>query len=112
MKRSSNNPARSTATGTQKCRSLSALISLDVAFGISVCSDNRFLGTLGMTIPIFHTAPLLIAFAFGVRGGLFALVGFPSLIDHIGVNGVGVRDGHVRVGKGKLGWIGEAGHAL
>ena len=51
MRLNSNNPAMSTATGTQKCTSVSTLLKREAAFVFSVYSGkSRFLASLGMTI--------------------------------------------------------------
>src|SRR3989442_15768279 len=47
-----------------------------------------------------------------MRGGLFAFVGFPSLIDHVRVDGVCVRERQMGIRECKFWRIGEAGHAL
>src|SRR6266700_1714173 len=99
MKLNSNNPAMSTATGTQKSTSVSTLLSRDVGFGFSELSMCRY-------------ATVLIVFAFGVGGGLFAFVGFPGLRDNVSVNGVGLLNGEARVGKSKFRRVGKARHAL
>src|SRR5438309_1777552 len=54
----------------------------------------------------------LIIFALGMRCRLLAPVGFPSLSNDIGMDGVGFGDGQVRIGKSKLWGVRQAGHAL
>src|ERR1700688_3945402 len=55
----------------------------------------------------------LIVFSFRGRCVLLlASVGFPGLRDHVGVDGVGVLHGHLRMRERELWWVGKAGHAL
>jgi len=49
---------------------------------------------------------VLIVFALGVRGGPFAFVRFPRLLDDVGTNGVGFLDRQVCLGESKFWWIG------
>jgi hypothetical protein len=49
---------------------------------------------------------VLIVFALGVRGGPFAFVRFPRLLDDVGMNGIGFLDRQVCLGESKFWWIG------
>src|SRR6266550_4296110 len=112
MKLNSSNPARSTATGTQKWTSVSTRSSrLEFAFGLSIVAIPTPGRRSAQAMP-WPPRRRLVVFARGLRGGMFALVGFPGLLDDVSVNGVGLLDRQVGVGKGEFWRIGEAGHAL
>src|ERR1700731_5132891 len=60
-------------------------------------------------LPSFRQTASLVL---GLRLLLFSVVGLPGLVDYVGVDSVGLFAGHLRVGEGELGRIGEAGHSF